>query len=67
MKGWVLKGVFTMNEKKDIKGSAHKEWKEGYQRECSQWMQRWILKGVFTINEKMNVKGSVHNKWKDGY
>ena len=59
--------MVTKNEKMDITGSVHNEWKDGYQRECSQWMQIWILKGVFTINEKMNIKGSVHNKWKDGY
>ena len=29
MKRWILKGVFTINEKMDIKGSGHNEWKDG--------------------------------------
>jgi len=30
MKGLILKGVLTMNERTDFKGSAHNEWKDGY-------------------------------------
>ena len=28
-KGWILKGMFTMNESTDIKGTVHKKWKDG--------------------------------------
>ena len=67
MKGRILKGVFTMNERMGIKGSVHNALKDGYSREYSQWKKGWILKGVFTMNESTDIKGTVHNKWKDGY
>ena len=67
MKVRILKGLFTINERTDIKGSVHNKWKDEYLRECSQWMKGRILNGVFTMKERMDIKGNVHNEWKYGY